>query len=134
MSFPLRAEFDFTDAVKYGRITWKVNRYSQQVNIMSVASSYPHVVSNPDLFQGEPYVQGLRIRVRDIVLARDQGGFIPEEIAATVYPDLSLAQVYSALAYYEDHRTKIDKAIADERAAVDSFRQNHPDLAQDRTA
>ena len=60
---------------------------------MSVAVSYPHIVSTPGLFQGEPRVEGLRIRVRDVVLARDQGGYTPEEIAATVYPDLSLAQI-----------------------------------------
>jgi uncharacterized protein (DUF433 family) len=38
---------------------------------MSTSVSYPHVVSTPSLFQGEPHIEGLRIRVRDIVLARD---------------------------------------------------------------
>jgi hypothetical protein len=40
---------------------------------MSVVVSYPYVVSTSNLFQGEPHLEGLRIRVRDIVLARDQG-------------------------------------------------------------
>jgi uncharacterized protein (DUF433 family) len=44
------------------------------------------------------------MRVRDIVAARDLGGMAPEEIAANVYPALTLAQVYAAWAYYEDHR------------------------------
>jgi len=51
-----------------------------QVTSMSVAVSYPHVVSTPSLFQGEPHIERLRIRVRDIVLARDQGGSIGEII------------------------------------------------------
>jgi uncharacterized protein (DUF433 family) len=48
--------------------------------------------------------------VRDIVAARDFAGLTPAEIAANVYPDLTLAQVYAALAYYEDHREEIDRA------------------------
>jgi uncharacterized protein (DUF433 family) len=101
---------------------------------MSTAVSYPHIVSTPSLFQGEPHVQGLRIRVRDVVLARDQGGYTPEEIAATVYPDLSLAKVYSALAYFEDHRSEIEQAARRERDAVDDFRKNQSQLLTDRSA
>ena len=101
---------------------------------MTVAVSYPYIVSTPSLFQGEPHVEGLRIRVRDVVLARDQGGYTPEEIAATIYPDLSLAQVYSALAYFEDHRAEIEQAARRERDAVDDFRKNQSQLLTDRSA
>lgn len=100
---------------------------------MSVAVSYPHVVSTPSLFQGEPHIEGLRIRVRDIVLARDQGGYTPEEIASTVYPELSLAQVYSALAYFEDRRAEIEQAARREHDAVEEFRQNQSHLLTDRS-
>jgi len=101
---------------------------------MSVAVSYPHILSTPNLFQGEPHIEGLRIRVRDVALARDQGGYTPEEIAATVYPDLSLAQVYSALAYFEDRRTEIEQAARREQDAVDNFRKNQTQLLTDRSA
>lgn len=101
---------------------------------MSAAVSYPHIVSSPNLFQGEPHVDGLRIRVRDVVLARDQGGYTPEEIAATVHPDLSLAQVYSALAYFEDHKAEIEQATRREQDAVDGFRTNQSQLPTDRSA
>jgi uncharacterized protein (DUF433 family) len=101
---------------------------------MSVAVSYPHILSTPNLFQGEPHIEGLRIRVRDIVVARDQGGYAPEEIAATVYPDLSLAQVYSALAYFEDRRTEIEQAARREQDAVDDFRKKQSQLLTDRSA
>jgi uncharacterized protein (DUF433 family) len=92
------------------------------------------VVSTPTLLQGEPHIEGLRIRVRDIVLARDQGGYTPKEIAATVYPDLSLAQVYSALAYFEDHRAEIEQAARREHDAVEEFRSNQSQILTDRSA
>jgi uncharacterized protein (DUF433 family) len=101
---------------------------------MSVAVSYPYVVSTSNLFQGEPHIEGMRIRVRDIVLARDQGGYTPEEIAATIYPDLSLAQVYSALAYFEDHRAEIEQAASRERDAVEKFRQDQSQILTDRSS
>lgn len=99
---------------------------------MSTAT-YPHIVSTPGLFDGEPHVEGLRIRVRDIVLARDRGSYTPEEIVATVYPDLSLAQVYSALAYYEDQRMVIEQAAAREQDAIQDFRQQQAKILTDRT-
>lgn len=101
---------------------------------MSVAVTYPHIVHTPSLFQGEPHIEGLRIRVRDVVLARDQGGYTPEEIAATVYPDLSLAQVYSALGYFEDHRAEIEQAARREQDAIEDFRKNQSQLLTDRSA
>jgi uncharacterized protein (DUF433 family) len=101
---------------------------------MPVTVSYPHVISTPSLFQGEPHIEGLRIRVRDIVLARDRGGYTPEEIAATVYPDLSLAQVYSALAYFEDHRAQIEQAAQREHDAVEEFVSNRSQMLTDRSA
>jgi uncharacterized protein (DUF433 family) len=101
---------------------------------MSVAVTYPYVVFTPSLFQGEAHIEGLRIRVRDIALARDQGGHTPEEIAATVYPDLSLAQVYSALAYYEDHRAEIEQAARREQEAVEKFRQSQSPILTDHSA
>jgi uncharacterized protein (DUF433 family) len=80
---------------------------------------------------GEPRISGKRIRVRNIVAARDLGGLTPEEIAANVYPELTLAQVYSALAYYEDHRDEIDQAMQNEAQLVEQFLKDHPHLARD---
>ena len=98
---------------------------------MTVAVTYAHVVSTPSLFQGEPHIDGLRIRVRDIVLARDEGGCTPEEIAGTIYPDLTLAQVYSALAYFEDHRPEIEQAAEREQDAIEAFRRDHSQILTD---
>jgi uncharacterized protein (DUF433 family) len=90
-----------------------------------------YVVRTPGLLGGEPHIEGHRIRVRDVVAARDLGGLAPEEIAANVYPELTLAQVYAALAYYEDHRAEIDTDAAQEARFIEEFKRLHPDLVRD---
>ena len=93
-----------------------------------VQTQYAHIVHTPGTMGGEARVEGHRIRVRDIVLARDLDALSPEEIAASVYPSLTLAEVYSALAYYEDHHDEIDLAGKEEERFVEKFRQEHPKL------
>jgi hypothetical protein len=51
-------------------------------------------------------------------------GMIPDEIA-TEY-DLTLAEVYAALAYYFDHRAEIDQSITESEAFVEALRENTP--------
>ena len=94
-------------------------------------TQYAYIVRTPGVVGGEARIAGQRIRVRDIVAARDLGGLTPEEIAATVYPELTLAQVYSALAYYEDHRAEIDQAMQNEAQVVEQFLHDHPQLVRD---
>ena len=65
------------------------------------------------------------------MVARDRGGMTPEEIASSVYPGLTLGQVYAALAYYEDHREEIDRAFEVEARVVEEFRREHPELVRD---
>jgi len=94
-------------------------------------TEYVHVVCTPGIVGGEPRIAEHRIRVRDVVAARDLGGVTPEEIAATVYPDLTLAQVYAALAYYEDHREEIDRLQEAETQFAEEWRKRHPELVRD---
>ena len=63
------------------------------------------------------------IRVRDIVAAHRFGRLFSEQIADSVFPDLTLAQIYAALAYYEDHRYEIDQARNDEAKFVEELLQ-----------
>jgi uncharacterized protein (DUF433 family) len=94
-------------------------------------TQYAHIVHTEGVVGGEARIEGHRIRVRDVAIARDLDGLTPEEIAASVYPGLTLAQVYSALAYYEDHREEIERASQDEMRLADEFRQRHPELVRD---
>lgn len=97
----------------------------------STKTQYHYIVHTSGVVGGEPRIDGHRIRVRDIVAARDLGGLTPEEIAANVYPELMLAQVYAALAYYEDHRDEIEQAARNEAQFVKQFLKDHPQLARD---
>ena len=94
-------------------------------------TEYVYIVCTPGVVGGEPRIAGHRIRVRDIVAARDLGGLTPEEIAASVYPELTLAEVYSALAYYEDHHDEIGGARRRESQFVKRFLKTHPQLVRD---
>jgi uncharacterized protein (DUF433 family) len=96
----------------------------------STKTEYFHIVRTLGVVGGEPRIDGHRIRVRDVVAARDLGGLTPEEIVASVYPELTLAQVYAALAYYEDHRDEIDQAMQNEAQFVEPFLKDHPQLAR----
>jgi len=98
---------------------------------VSTKTEYAHIVHTTGVVNGEARVEGRRIRVRDIVAARDVGGLTPEEVAASVYPELTLAQVYAALAYYEDHHEEIDQAIMSESQFIERFLKDHPQLVRD---
>jgi uncharacterized protein (DUF433 family) len=100
--------------------------------LTDVQTAYAHIVCTPGVLAREPRLAGHRIRVRDIVAMRDFHGYTPEEIATVVYPDLSLAEVYSALAYYEDHRDEIAAWIAREAETAERFQREHPELVLDR--
>lgn len=96
-----------------------------------VTTEYAHIVRPANGQEGEAHLAGHRIRVRDVIAARDRGGFSAEEISATVYPHLTLAEVYAAFAYYEDHRGEIDLADHREADVADEFARRFPDAVRD---
>lgn len=64
--------------------------------------------------------------MRDIVLARDVQAVTPEEIAATIFFQLGLAQVYATLAHYEHHRDEIDSLQRREGDYLEEQRKSSP--------
>ena len=89
---------------------------------------YGYIVHTPGTMGGQARIDGHRIRVCDVASARDIDGLSPEEIATQVYPSLTLAEVYAALAYYEDHREEMQQDEEHARRTVDQFRRDHPEL------
>src|SRR5579871_1865064 len=69
--------------------------------------------------QGRPWIVGANTKVIEVVLDKVAGGLEAEQIHAE-YPDLSLAQIYSALAYYYDHKEEMDQAIVEMEKRVDA--------------
>ena len=74
---------------------------------MEAVTSYRHIVKKQD--SQEPMIAGTRIAVRDIV-EEWRLGASPEEIPSH-YPHVTLAQVFEALAYYQDHKGEIEAFI-----------------------
>jgi uncharacterized protein (DUF433 family) len=65
-----------------------------------------HIEITPGIAGGKPRIAGHRITVQHIAIWHERLGKSADEIA-TDY-DLTLADVYAALAYYFDHRAEID--------------------------
>jgi uncharacterized protein (DUF433 family) len=80
-----------------------------------------HIAITPDIAGGKPHVVGHRITVQNIVIWHERMGLSADEIA-TEY-NLTLADVYAALAYYYDHQAEIDRAIREDEAFVEALRQ-----------
>src|SRR5205807_8427847 len=91
---------------------------------MAVRTLDQHIEVTPGIAGGKPRIAGHRITVQNIAIWHERMGKSPDEIA-TEY-DLTLADVYAALAYYFDHRPEIDQAIEEGRAFVEALRQGTP--------
>jgi uncharacterized protein (DUF433 family) len=79
------------------------------------------LVSTPGICGGRLRIEGTRITVNQIVVLYKQG-YSPEEIAEQ-YPHLTLAQVYTALAYYHANREEIEMALAAEKSEAERLAQ-----------
>lgn len=83
-----------------------------------------HIEVTPGIAGGRPRIAGHRITVQDIAIWHERLGKGPDEIAAEY--DLTLADIYAALAYYFDHRAEIDHAIEQDKAFAEALRQCVP--------
>ena len=80
---------------------------------------YAHITSDPDVRGGIPCIDGTRLAVVDIALLHMRG-YQPEEMQTYYMRPLTLAQVYSALAYYYDHREEVEAYFEkSHQAAID---------------
>lgn len=71
-------------------------------------TSYPHIVKIDGVCGGEAIIEGTRIAVWHVVEYHYKLGMSVEEILAD-WDYLTPAQVFSALAYYHDHKEEIDR-------------------------
>lgn len=97
---------------------------------MSPETTFRHIVSTPGVCGGKPRIDGRRITVQSIVIWHEQMGYSVDEIA-TLY-DLTLSEIYSALAYYHDHREEIDKSIEQSEAYAEALGAATPSLVAQR--
>jgi uncharacterized protein (DUF433 family) len=99
--------------------------------IPSRVISIEHIVATPGTCGGKPRIAGHRIRVQDIALWHERLGYSIEEIIAH-YPQLTLAEVHAALAYYYDHRDEIRRDIAEAAALVERLKREIPSKLREK--
>ncbi len=84
-----------------------------------------HIEVTPDVCGGKPRIAGHRIRVQDVVVWHEQLGLSPDEIVSQ-YPQITLADVYAALAYYHDHADEIRRQMEQADDAAKALRAELP--------
>ena len=83
---------------------------------------FPHITTDPEVCHGRPCISGTRVRVMDIVAAHEQGVSPVELQDYFATRPLTLAEVYAALAYYNDHKDEVEADFAEaERVAAEGL-------------
>ena len=113
-----------------------VDRHRTQEEMeMTTETLNQHIEITPGISGGKPRIAGHRITVENIVIWHERLGKSADEIAGDY--DITLADVYAALAYYFDHRNEIDRSLEESRAFVNALRQKSssklPQKIQDLT-
>jgi uncharacterized protein (DUF433 family) len=98
-----------------GRISTKVSRDTMTYT----TTDYKHIQLND---ANVPVIADTTMKVVELVTAHHAYGWSPEELHFQ-YPHISLGKVYSALAYYWDHKDTIDADIARRDQKVEALRQ-----------
>lgn len=81
----------------------------------SPALAYEHLDCS---VAGRPVVAGKRFKVIHLIREHIAYGWSAEELALN-HSQLTLGEIYSALAYYADHRLELDKKLAASEAEAE---------------
>ena len=73
----------------------------------SVQTSYKHISLDE---KGTPFIASTTMKVVELIVEKIAHGWSPEELHFQ-HPNLTLGQIYSALAYYADHQSELEKDI-----------------------
>ena len=89
----------------------------------SIQTGYEHIVIGEDRV---PSIAGTTMKVIELVAERTAYGWSPEELHFQ-HPYLTMGQIFSALAYYSDHKEELDQDLERRLQYVDQLRQaNEP--------
>ncbi|HLK68408.1 MAG TPA: DUF433 domain-containing protein [Bryobacteraceae bacterium] len=81
----------------------------------SVSKGYRYIIRTAGVRSGNPAVEGTRVAVHDVI-GLLQNGETVDSLRQNCFPQLTRAQIYECLAYYEDHRGEIDLLVARQMA------------------
>ena len=77
---------------------------------------FAHITKDPKVCGGAACIDNTRVRVIDVVQAHSEG-HTPQQIQDLFAVKLTLAQVYSALAYADENREEIEAEYAEHEQA-----------------
>jgi len=82
----------------------------------ATATAYRYITRHAGVRSGHAIIEGTRIGVHDVIGLLHNGETV-DSIVTRCFPNITRAQVYECLAYYEDHRGEIDVLVARQTAA-----------------
>ena len=91
---------------------------------MSVQTLDKYIEMTPGVVGGKPRIAGRRITVQNMVIWHEWMGLGADEIAARY--NLTLAEIYAALAYYFNNPQQVDMAIKESQLLVAKMKENIP--------
>ncbi len=75
--------------------------------------------------QGVAWITGANVKVIEVALDKIAYGWSPEEMHVQ-HPNLSLAQIHAALAYYYENQERLDAEIERQRVEVEVLMAESP--------
>lgn len=78
------------------------------------ATAYRYLVNLPGVCAGKIIIEGTRIGAHDVIGLLQNGETVDSVCSSRCFSDITKAQVYERLAYYENHRTEIDALIVEQ--------------------
>jgi len=88
-------------------------------------TNHPYIVTNREICNGSPVVDGTRTRVIDIAVEYEMLGHSPDEIISS-HPQLTLHQVHDALSFYYENRDELDHKFEQDQEMIARIRQKYP--------
>lgn len=87
--------------------------------MVRASQQYRYITRLPKVRGGHPVIEGTRIGVHDVVGLLQNGESVDSIISncSNCFPEITKAQIYECLAFYEDHRGEIDLLIARQMAS-----------------
>jgi uncharacterized protein (DUF433 family) len=91
---------------------------------MTALSLSTKIVQSADILGNQPHIEGRRIRIKDIVLWFESLGMSADEIADSY--NLTLADVYSALAFYHLNQKSLQAFWDNDQKQVNNLKKTMP--------
>jgi uncharacterized protein (DUF433 family) len=81
---------------------------------MATFPALPNISTSSQVMSGRPCIAGTRVRVMDIISARQAG--VSEEELTEYFSSrpLTLSEIHAALTYYYDHQAEVDATFAED--------------------